>query len=130
MSVLLDTGSFRALTPLVSLARNSRPITCLKTSRITVRNEQRTFRVTTTIRERQQSPVEQIIDQVNTRTKAGRSSSKVYQTADDAVADLQDGVTILSSGFGLCGVAGMLRRADDFQLRYRINDANEIHEAH
>ncbi|KAL2415515.1 Succinyl-CoA:3-ketoacid-coenzyme A transferase, mitochondrial [Exophiala dermatitidis] len=37
-----------------------------------------------------------------------RSASKVYASADDAIADLKDGTTILSSGFGLCGVAETL----------------------
>lgn len=35
-----------------------------------------------------------------------RGGSKVYASADEAVADVQSGSTILSSGFGLCGVAG------------------------
>lgn len=35
-----------------------------------------------------------------------RGGSKVYASADEAVADLRDGSTILSAGFGLCGVAG------------------------
>ena len=35
-------------------------------------------------------------------------ASKLYQTADVAVADIKSGSTILSSGFGLCGVAGAL----------------------
>ena len=35
-----------------------------------------------------------------------RGSSKLYESADEAVADVQSGSTILSSGFGLCGVAG------------------------
>ncbi len=35
-----------------------------------------------------------------------KGSSKIYGSADDAIADLKDGTTILSSGFGLCGVAG------------------------
>jgi 3-oxoacid CoA-transferase len=30
----------------------------------------------------------------------------VYKSAEDAVADIKSGSTILSSGFGLCGVAG------------------------
>ena len=34
--------------------------------------------------------------------------SKLYGTADDAVADVRSGSTLLSSGFGLCGVAGKL----------------------
>ena len=35
-----------------------------------------------------------------------RGADKVYESADEAVADLKSGSTILSSGFGLCGVAG------------------------
>jgi 3-oxoacid CoA-transferase len=34
-----------------------------------------------------------------------RSASKLFESADEAVADLQSGSTILSAGFGLCGVA-------------------------
>lgn len=34
------------------------------------------------------------------------ASSKVYQSADDAISDLKDGTTVLSAGFGLSGVAG------------------------
>ncbi|EXJ90491.1 succinyl-CoA:3-ketoacid-coenzyme A transferase [Capronia coronata CBS 617.96] len=37
-----------------------------------------------------------------------RSASKVFSSADEAIADLKDGTTILSSGFGLCGVAETL----------------------
>lgn len=37
-----------------------------------------------------------------------RGVSKLYATADDAVADIQPGSTLLSSGFGLCGVAETL----------------------
>ena len=35
-----------------------------------------------------------------------RGASKLYKSADEAVADIKSGSTILSSGFGLCGVAG------------------------
>lgn len=38
--------------------------------------------------------------------KIDRSASKLFKNADEAVADVQSGSTILSSGFGLCGVAG------------------------
>lgn len=38
--------------------------------------------------------------------KIERGGSKLFADADSAVADLQSGSTILSSGFGLCGVAG------------------------
>ncbi|KAL7899016.1 hypothetical protein HDV63DRAFT_78715 [Trichoderma sp. SZMC 28014] len=40
-----------------------------------------------------------------------RPKSKVYDTADAAVADIQSGSTILSSGFGLCGIAETLIQA-------------------
>ena len=36
-----------------------------------------------------------------------RGQSKLFKDADEAVADLKSGSTILSSGFGLCGTAGM-----------------------
>lgn len=39
-----------------------------------------------------------------------RGGSKVYKSVDVAVADIRSGSTILSSGFGLCGVAGTLRQ--------------------
>lgn len=35
-----------------------------------------------------------------------RAASKLFKNADEAVADLQSDSTLLSSGFGLCGVAG------------------------
>ncbi|PWY85096.1 succinyl-CoA:3-ketoacid-coenzyme A transferase 1 [Aspergillus heteromorphus CBS 117.55] len=40
--------------------------------------------------------------------KIDRAASKLFKTADEAVADLKSGSTILSSGFGLCGVAETL----------------------
>lgn len=38
-----------------------------------------------------------------------RGASKLFKDADEAVADLKSGSIILSSGFGLCGVAGMYK---------------------
>jgi 3-oxoacid CoA-transferase len=38
--------------------------------------------------------------------KVERGGSKLFKDADAAVADVKSGSTILSSGFGLCGVAG------------------------
>lgn len=35
-----------------------------------------------------------------------KGTSKVWASADEAVADVQSGSVILSSGFGLCGVSG------------------------
>ncbi|CAG8239337.1 unnamed protein product, partial [Penicillium nalgiovense] len=43
--------------------------------------------------------------------KVERSGSKRYKDADAAVADIKSGSTILSSGFGLCGVAETLINA-------------------
>uniref|UniRef100_A0A9P3B9E0 Succinyl-CoA:3-ketoacid-coenzyme A transferase n=1 Tax=Aspergillus pseudoviridinutans TaxID=1517512 RepID=A0A9P3B9E0_9EURO len=40
--------------------------------------------------------------------KIERAASKLFRDADEAVADLKSGSTILSSGFGLCGVADTL----------------------
>ncbi|CAN9110028.1 unnamed protein product [Alternaria alternata] len=37
-----------------------------------------------------------------------RSKSKLFKDADEAVADVQPGSTVLSAGFGLCGVADTL----------------------
>ncbi|KAF7162857.1 hypothetical protein CNMCM5623_007979 [Aspergillus felis] len=43
--------------------------------------------------------------------KIERAASKLFRNADEAVADLKSGSTILSSGFGLCGVADTLLSA-------------------
>ncbi|KAI2774506.1 putative coenzyme A transferase [Daldinia loculata] len=43
--------------------------------------------------------------------KAARGGSKVFKSADEAVADLKDGDVVLSAGFGLCGVAETLIQA-------------------
>ncbi|PNP56076.1 hypothetical protein THARTR1_03601 [Trichoderma harzianum] len=40
-----------------------------------------------------------------------RPKSKVYESADVAVADVKSGSTVLSSGFGLCGIAETLIQA-------------------
>ncbi|KAI0127200.1 succinyl-CoA:3-ketoacid-coenzyme A transferase [Xylariales sp. AK1849] len=40
-----------------------------------------------------------------------RGGSKVYKSADEAIADINDGSVILSAGFGLCGVAETLIQA-------------------
>ncbi|KAK8128665.1 hypothetical protein PG984_009773 [Apiospora sp. TS-2023a] len=43
--------------------------------------------------------------------KKKRGGSKVFKSADEAIADIQDGSVILSAGFGLCGVAETLIQA-------------------
>ncbi|TGJ82521.1 hypothetical protein E0Z10_g6235 [Xylaria hypoxylon] len=50
------------------------------------------------------------IDRRPTSAKA-RGGSKVFKSADEAVADVKDGDVILSAGFGLCGVAETLIQA-------------------
>ncbi|KAL3470895.1 hypothetical protein BJX99DRAFT_250880 [Aspergillus californicus] len=45
------------------------------------------------------------IEQPTKAPRIDRAASKLFKDADEAVADLQSGSTILSSGFGLCGVA-------------------------
>ncbi|KAK5037630.1 hypothetical protein LTR13_004789 [Exophiala sideris] len=42
------------------------------------------------------------------QASGSRNASKVFESADAAVADLQEGTTILSAGFGLSGVAETL----------------------
>ncbi|KIW66960.1 hypothetical protein PV04_06240 [Phialophora macrospora] len=48
------------------------------------------------------------VDTGTSTSAARQGSSKVYKSADDAIADLQDGSVILSAGFGLSGVAETL----------------------
>jgi hypothetical protein len=40
-----------------------------------------------------------------------KSASKVYSSADEAVADIQSGAIVLSAGFGLCGTAETIIKA-------------------
>ena len=47
----------------------------------------------------------------DTHPAPSRPKSKLYDSADEAVQDLQDGSVILSAGFGLCGVAQTLIEA-------------------
>ncbi|KAL3490904.1 hypothetical protein BJX62DRAFT_131649 [Aspergillus germanicus] len=48
------------------------------------------------------------IEQPTRAPTIDRAASKLFKNADEAVADLKSGSTILSSGFGLCGVADTL----------------------
>ena len=57
-----------------------------------------------------------------------RGRSKLYASADEAVADLQSGSTVLSAGFGLCGtaetiIAAIARRKDLTDLTAVSNNA-------
>ncbi|KAL4904232.1 hypothetical protein BDW74DRAFT_33397 [Aspergillus multicolor] len=49
--------------------------------------------------------LEASIEKPTRAPKIDRAASKLFKTADEAVADIESGSTILSSGFGLCGVA-------------------------
>ncbi|BDD56288.1 hypothetical protein MPDQ_002050 [Monascus purpureus] len=51
------------------------------------------------------------VEQPTLAPKIDRSSSKVFKNADEAVADIKSGSTILSAGFGLCGVAETIIQA-------------------
>ncbi|KAJ5961123.1 3-oxoacid CoA-transferase subunit B [Penicillium vulpinum] len=53
--------------------------------------------------------------------KVERGGSKLFKDADAAVADIKSGSTILSSGFGLCGVAETLINA------MRRRGADQLH---
>ena len=46
-----------------------------------------------------------------------RGASKLFKSADEAVADIQSGSVILSAGFGLCGTAGEFRHP---RSRYHV----------
>lgn len=46
------------------------------------------------------------VEQPSLAPKIERGASKLFKNADEAVADIKSGSTILSAGFGLCGVAG------------------------
>ncbi|KAF2120293.1 hypothetical protein BDV96DRAFT_486242 [Lophiotrema nucula] len=67
----------------------------------------------TRIATRQLQPLRQrrFISAVSQEPVIDRSKSKLFNSADDAVADIQSGSTILSAGFGLCGVADTLINA-------------------
>ncbi len=47
--------------------------------------------------------------------KPDRGASKLFKNADDAVADLQSGSILWSSGFRLCGIAGRVENPVDLQ---------------
>ncbi|KAL3461749.1 hypothetical protein BJX64DRAFT_260072 [Aspergillus heterothallicus] len=57
------------------------------------------------IRRPRYSTLSTTIEQPTKAPKIDRAASKLFKDADEAVADLRSGSTILSSGFGLCGVA-------------------------
>ena len=52
-----------------------------------------------------------------------RGGSKLFKSADEAVADIKNGSTILSAGFGLCGVAETIIQAIH---RRGVNSLNSL----
>lgn len=52
--------------------------------------------------------IEQHARSTSTYSRGPRPTNKIFKDADSAVADIKSGSTILSSGFGLCGVADTL----------------------
>jgi len=79
------------------IINNARPAWSLKQQV----NQSRTFRTTAI-------PRREVKSQAPTKI---RGQSKLYASADEAVADIKSGSTILSAGFGLCGTAETLIKA-------------------
>jgi len=52
-----------------------------------------------------QTSFPQVVKSVSNAPTIDRGASKLFKSADEAVADIPSGSTILSSGFGLCGTA-------------------------
>ncbi|KAM0259729.1 hypothetical protein ACHAQJ_003163 [Trichoderma viride] len=55
-----------------------------------------------------------------------RPKSKVYESADAAVADVKSGSVVLSSGFGLCGIAETLIQALHRRGRESLNSLTAV----
>ncbi|OAG44194.1 hypothetical protein AYO21_01651 [Fonsecaea monophora] len=94
ISVAPSSRSLRPLssTALISLA----PRTQVKKRYFSAKSSRRERQEAVSAQPRRQAPV------------VDRGASKVFKSADDAIADVPDGVTVLSAGFGLCGVAETL----------------------
>jgi 3-oxoacid CoA-transferase len=53
------------------------------------------------------APLRKYLPSLQVRNSSSRKGgSKIFKSADGAIADVRDGSVILSAGFGLCGVAG------------------------
>jgi len=78
----------------------TRPATSRWKAQFKPRLAVRYFQLATEQQERQE-------DNTPLTPTVSRGASKLFKDVDAAVADLKSGSTILSSGFGLCGTAGM-----------------------
>ena len=95
MSLLADFTCQRLLVPHRSFRSGSafkrrKAVTCISISA----DDQRLFSAFASRSRQERDPT------------VGRGASKVFKSADDAIADLKNGTVILSAGFGLSGVAG------------------------
>ncbi|KAL4911766.1 hypothetical protein BDW62DRAFT_45735 [Aspergillus aurantiobrunneus] len=66
------------------------------------------------------------IEQTSRAPAIDRAASKLFKSADEAVADLKSRSTILSSGFGLCGVADTIISAIGRRGAENINSITAI----
>ncbi|PQE12917.1 hypothetical protein CJF30_00002807 [Rutstroemia sp. NJR-2017a BBW] len=75
---------------------------CIQLQYIPRSRDIRHFQTSRTLLEAPRNPYR---DEESPAPKVIRGQSKVYKNADEAVADVKSGSTILSAGFGLCGTA-------------------------
>lgn len=104
-SLLSSAQPRQASTPAICLAqqhcRTIRRSPLLSSRTSTLSSSRRLFSSTTLLRSVDPAPPSKAPSQ-------DRSASKLYPDADTAVADIPSGAVLLSSGFGLCGVAETL----------------------
>lgn len=100
MALLLESYHHRLGLDVVGWKSAKRAVVLAVTLRTVVTPQRRGFGVTSDLRERF------VPSRREEQASSTRNASKVFESADAAIADLQDGTTILSAGFGLSGVAG------------------------
>lgn len=103
MSLSVESTIFRAF------VASPRPSRCRLTYEIPTKSftlRTRNARFFSTSKSRGEAPRPQ-----ETHPSPSRPKSKIFESADEAVKDIKDGSTLLSAGFGLCGVAQTLIEA-------------------
>ena len=105
MSFLLEAATSRVLVTSIRATECWQQSLKLTSVRVTSKRRARDVRFFQTSTSRQAPSVGRLQAQ-ETHPTIDRSASKVFKDADEAVKDIKDGSTILSAGFGLCGVAG------------------------
>jgi hypothetical protein len=102
----------------VRIRQTSRPTTWLKPQSIQRRN----FRAARILSQQAVAEAESSFQiQPEFVPEPTRGSSKLFKNADEAVADLKSGSTILSAGFGLCGTAGTVPPCSTVALQLLIH---------